>query len=286
MGLDAITIARAFGLAGSFASGIREYSTDGSMTKRIHPGLAASHGILCAELARRGFTGPLTVFEGPNGFLRAYSETPEAKYLTSDLGGDFEITKRGVKFYPCCHISHTAIDILISFYQGGLRADQVKTVKVWLAPAGFKIVAEPISEKRNPGTPLAAQLSLPYCLAVALDSGKVTLAHFEPAQVRKKKYKEIASRIEVFPDSSIDALGHWGARVVVLADEGAILEKSLAVPLGTGESGDEWPRVVSKLTGVADGIIPKDSIDQVTRHITKLENLLKVEDLGNLLSSI
>ena len=156
MNVDAITTANGLGIAGSLASGIREYSTAGSMTKRIHPALAASHGILCAELARRGLTGPLSVFEGPNGFLRAYSESPEVHYLTTGLGDDFEITKRSAKYYPCCHINHTAIDILLDLHREGLRAEDVEKIEVFLAPAGFQIVAHPMDEKRVPETPLSS----------------------------------------------------------------------------------------------------------------------------------
>ena len=54
LGLDADAMARAFGLAGTQASGLRE--TFGTMTKAFHPGRAAQSGLLAAQLAQRGFT--------------------------------------------------------------------------------------------------------------------------------------------------------------------------------------------------------------------------------------
>jgi len=256
------------------------------MTKRIHPALAASHGILCAELARRGLTGPLSVFEGPNGFLRAYSESPEIHHLTAGLGDDFVITKRSTKYYPCCHINHTAIDILLDLHREGLRAEDVETIKVFLAPAGFQIVAHPMDERRVPETPLSAQLSLAYCLAVALVNGEVVLGHFDLSELGKPIYREIAAKVEAIADSSIDAFSHWGALVKVSTKDGRILERTLALPVRTDEFGNEWPRVLAKLNEAIGRRLPKNSIDRLISHIQGLENEPKLEELGNLLASI
>ncbi len=72
MGLDSEQIADALGLAGSHASGIQEFLADGSPVKRLHPGKAAHDGISSAQLAARGLSGPRTIFEGRDGFLRAF----------------------------------------------------------------------------------------------------------------------------------------------------------------------------------------------------------------------
>ncbi|MGH6860083.1 MAG: MmgE/PrpD family protein, partial [Phyllobacterium sp.] len=71
LGLAAPAIGRALGISGSLASGIIEYLADGSSTKRLHAGAAAQAGIRASLLAEGGFTGPLTVFEGPHGLYKA-----------------------------------------------------------------------------------------------------------------------------------------------------------------------------------------------------------------------
>ena len=47
----------------------------GAWTKRIHPGLAAQNGIHAALLAAEGFTGPLRILEGRDGFCTATRAT-------------------------------------------------------------------------------------------------------------------------------------------------------------------------------------------------------------------
>jgi len=67
LGLNAKQIVDALGIAGSMASGIIEYLAEGAWTKRMHAGWAAQSGLRAALLARSGFVGPRTVFEGLHG---------------------------------------------------------------------------------------------------------------------------------------------------------------------------------------------------------------------------
>ena len=65
----------ALGIVGSMAGGIIEYLAEGAWTKRLHPGWAAQSGLRAARLARAGFLGPRTVFEGVHGLFRGFART-------------------------------------------------------------------------------------------------------------------------------------------------------------------------------------------------------------------
>src|SRR5262249_23560346 len=71
---DAARMTQAIGIAGSLACGLLEFakSGNGAMVKRLHLGRAAESGVLAANLAEQGFTGPRSVLEGPFGFLNVY----------------------------------------------------------------------------------------------------------------------------------------------------------------------------------------------------------------------
>ena len=71
--LPADAAASALGIAGSMASGIIEYLTEGTWTKRMHAGWAAQSGIRAALMARGGFLGPRTVLDGRNSVYRAFA---------------------------------------------------------------------------------------------------------------------------------------------------------------------------------------------------------------------
>ena len=70
LGLSAGTLACALGIAGTMASGSLEYLSGGAWTKRLNPGWAAHAGIVAAGLARAGFKGPESVFDGLLGLAQ------------------------------------------------------------------------------------------------------------------------------------------------------------------------------------------------------------------------
>src|SRR5262247_2302167 len=103
LNLDRRQLANALGIAGSMASGIIEYLADGSWTKRMHPGWAAQSGLRAALLARAGFVGPSTVFEGVHGLFNGFARTRAGDWgaLTEGFGTAWHAALLAFKPYPC-----------------------------------------------------------------------------------------------------------------------------------------------------------------------------------------
>ena len=66
------------------ASGIIEYLAEGAWTKRMHAGWAAQSGLRAALLARAGFSGPRTVFEGTHGLFHGFAHTTRGQLRRAD----------------------------------------------------------------------------------------------------------------------------------------------------------------------------------------------------------
>ena len=78
VGLRSAQIKNALGMAASSASGLR--ANFGTMTKPLHPGLAAHHGVLAALLfAQKGFDAAEDILEHPLGFFKVFAAADEAK---------------------------------------------------------------------------------------------------------------------------------------------------------------------------------------------------------------
>ena len=82
MGLDQKQTVSALGLAGAQASGLMEMYGP-SMQKRFNPGPAARNGVTAAQMARLGYTGAATIFEGERGFCRVFTDEYDVGALTS-----------------------------------------------------------------------------------------------------------------------------------------------------------------------------------------------------------
>jgi 2-methylcitrate dehydratase PrpD len=112
LGLNARQIVDALGVAGSMAGGIIEYLAEGAWTKRLHAGWAAQSGIRAALLARAGFVGPRTVFEGVHGLFHGFAHTRAGDYaaLTGDFGTRWVTDTLAFKPYPCGTMAQPYID--------------------------------------------------------------------------------------------------------------------------------------------------------------------------------
>jgi 2-methylcitrate dehydratase PrpD len=109
-GLDEEAVANAVAISASMGAGIIEANRTGGTVKRVHCGWAAQSGIVAAELAARGLTGPPTVFEGRFGLLRAYlDEDADPGAITRGLGEEWEryLLEEGALLGD----KHTAFDV-------------------------------------------------------------------------------------------------------------------------------------------------------------------------------
>src|SRR5262249_7726677 len=115
LGLRPAEIVSALGIAGSMASGIIEYLAEGTWTKRMHAGNAAQSGIRAALMARGGFLGPRTVFEGSHGFFKAFapSRKPDFAPVVENLGAQWLIEQIAFKPFACGTMTQPFIDCAI-----------------------------------------------------------------------------------------------------------------------------------------------------------------------------
>src|SRR3546814_9814463 len=74
----------ALGNAGTQSSGLWQFLDTGAMSKHLHAGRAAEAGLLAADLAARGFSGPPQILEGEKGFFRATCADPQPERLLAD----------------------------------------------------------------------------------------------------------------------------------------------------------------------------------------------------------
>jgi 2-methylcitrate dehydratase PrpD len=201
IGLDRDALVRALGIAGTQACGLTEWRADGSWIKRLHPGRAASNGVLAARLAKEGFTGPATIFEGANGFVNAFSygEKIDLEAMTRGLGEEWHALGTAIKPYPCCRFEHGAIDLAIEAHRSGIAPRDIRQVSVRIYRTDV------LSYHHEPRNAVDAQFNVPYGLAVALLRGKVSLADFTEQAIREERVLELSRRVAVVEDAEYTA---------------------------------------------------------------------------------
>jgi len=204
LGLDTETTIRAFGIAGSLASGIIEYLADGSSTKRLHAGAAAQAGLRAVHLARGGFVGPRTVFEGSHGMFKAFapSKTPDFAKLLDGLGSRWVIEGLAFKPYACGTMTQPFVDCALKLAALGVKADNIVSIVCKVGEGTVHRLWAPLEEKHRPPNGYAGKFSTPYCMAVAFTDGAAGLGQFTNARSQDTAVRALAAKIsyEINPD--------------------------------------------------------------------------------------
>jgi 2-methylcitrate dehydratase PrpD len=239
MGLDGAGIGRALGIAGTMASGSMEYLSDGSWTKRLNAGWAAHVGVMAAEFAAAGFTGPTSALEGRFGVLHAYTDAPRPELLTEGLGESYQITRVAIKPYACCRYNHGLIDGALR-----LRAEHaidpaaVRRIRLGVLSAGAPLVAEPIEQKRVPRNPVDAQFSAPYATAIALVFGAAGAPEYRQQVVDDPRIRALTAVTDCYTSAELDARypERWPAAVEIEMTDGRIHRTRVEFALGEPEN--------------------------------------------------
>ena len=208
-GLDAERIGHAMAIAASMGSGIIEANRSGGSVKRLHCGWAAHAGIVAAQCAAAGLTGPVTTFEGRFGFYRAFCDGQvQLEELTRNLGRQWSIPEVFYKPYPANHFTHTGIDAALRLRER-VEPDEIEQMELGVATPTVRTIGEPRSEKIRPRSGYHGQFSGPFAVAVALVGGGglgVWLDDFSDEKAADRRILELAERVRVVGNAECDAI--------------------------------------------------------------------------------
>ena len=287
--LDADGIVDAMGIAASMGSGILEANRMGGTVKRAHCGWAAHAGVVAADLARSGITGPPTVLEGRFGFYQAFLHGRfDSSAVTNGLGSTWEVPGVFFKPYPANHFTHAAADAVMDLRRDGLRPGDVEWIRVGVAAPTIRTIGEPIEGKRRPATGYQAQFSGPYVVAAALIGGGglgLCLEDFDDDLVSDPGRIDLMDRITIESDSRCDEVYpyQFPAVVDVMTKNGTQLSASVFANRGGPENPLTTDELTLKFKSNARRHLDEASIDAVADACRELGS---VSDVGSVIRAI
>jgi 2-methylcitrate dehydratase PrpD len=285
-GLDATQLADALGLAGSMASGTMVFLTDGTWSKRVHPGWAAHAGLTAAALGRSGFTGPRQTIEGRFGLYRSHlgDEDWDATVVTRELGSRWSLLDIAMKPYPCCHMTHAFIDAAAALRDApGVRPETIAAVECFIHPREMPVVCEPLASKLTPQTDYDAKFSLPYTVATMLVRGRLDLDDFTAAAIGDPAVLALAARVTCLPDPSADYPRCFPGRLRLHLRDGRVLEHHEPINRGSFLRPLDDAAVRDKFRRNAARRLPVAQVEALGNALQSLEQAASLEELRALL---
>ena len=216
----------AIGIAGSMASGIIEYLAEGTWTKRAHAGLAAQGGIRAALMARGGFLGPRTVFEGTHGFFKAFapSRTPDFKPVLDRLGDEWLMQTIAFKPYPCGTMTQPYIDCAVALAAEGIDPEQISSIVCEVGEGTVHRLWEPLAGKHRPRTSYAAKFSTPFCIAVGILDRRAGFGQFTEDRVHDPAVLRLAEKVSYVVDPDNPYPASFTGHLRVTMEDGSVRE--------------------------------------------------------------
>jgi 2-methylcitrate dehydratase PrpD len=288
LGLDEERLISAFGLAYHQAGGNGQCVDDGTLAKRIGPGLAVRDGIIAVMMAQKGITGARNLLEGRYGLYNIYHRgeyNPEV--LTANLGERYDVIDLSFKPYPCCRNDHPSIDATLALMnEHNIKAEDVESVAVSVSSGAEKALCEPLDIKRNPRTIVDAQFSIPWAVAVALAHGKVGLGSFTEQAIKDRTVLSLSNKVTPKRDESLNKRGVTPAIVEIKVKNGKVYSKRVDHPYGSPETPMGMDALGEKLRDCASQAarpVGTDNVEKIIQLVSRLEAVSDVEQIARLL---
>jgi 2-methylcitrate dehydratase len=224
-----------------------------SQWKGFSPAITAMRAVYTTDLAHRGFTGPLRLFEGPNGLERMFDRDIRIDWDDPSL----DIVRKTVlkKYCSLIHGQPVLEAVLELKRRHGIDAAAVAAVTCDTFQSGFDIAGGgSFGPKDHPTTKEQADYNLKYLIAAALLDDQVGPAQLEETRVNGDDAQTLLSKVEIRPDREFSNAYPevLACRVTITTTDGARhameqrgYEGSLARPLS-------WARVVEKFHWLAE----------------------------------
>lgn len=286
-GLTEEQTVHALGIAGSKAAGLMECWSDGTWSKFIHPGISAETGIVACTMAREGFKGPATVFEGRFGLFRSHVQDPAFQHdtarMVTGLGENWESRNISFKPYPCGHVIHPFLDALLAMVrEDGLRAEDVERITCPVAAFMAPIVCEPVEEKLRPRSDWQGRVSLPFSLADALIHGRCNVHNFAPESLTDPAVLGLALRIHYRIDETAPGREQFKGWVIAELKDGRVLERVQPHNWGSRENPMTAADVEEKFRVNATTVLTPERAEQVVQAVRGIDAPEPIRDLISL----
>ncbi|MBO1074537.1 MmgE/PrpD family protein [Roseomonas marmotae] len=275
-GLAAPVIADAIGAAGSLSAGLNASFEDGSSTKMMHVGFAATGALRAVALAEQGISGPAPVFEGRFGWFRSHVQgRDDLRFgaLLDGLGETWEVLNVASKLYPCAFTMMPHIEAALALRaRHDIRPEQIEGVTCLIGRRSFATMCEPVEDKRRPSTTWHGRISLQHTVAEALVRGRMDKDAYAEESLRDPVINAIADKVEYRDDPATDALRSGGTVRLRLRD-GRKVEHRIDDMRGTRRNPLTREDVVAKFQANVRDVLRPDVAERAAEQILRLDRL-------------
>lgn len=287
MGLSAGKIANAIAIATADNISLTcIHAEPVSQWKGFSPGMTGMRAVYSASLAKRGFTGPKGLFEGPYGLERMFVQQIPVDWENPSLD---VVTQTIMKKY--CSLIHgqPVLEAVLDMKRrNSLMASDVEHLRCDVFQGAFEFAGGgSFGSKEHPQVKEQGDYNLKYLVAAALLDGQVGPAQLEEARIQALDAQTLLTRVEVHPDERFSASypQELSARVTIRTKDQRILVKEQSGYEGGLTNPLSWDRTVEKFHWLTEAYADNELRSSLIRAVQQIDRT-PLFDLTDLLAQV
>ncbi|WP_242453616.1 MmgE/PrpD family protein [Mycolicibacterium sp. P9-64] len=254
--------------------------------KGISPGITAQRAVYTTALAKRGITGPLGLFEGPNGLEQLFGQHIDLRLGDPTLDVvDHTYLK---KYCSLIHGQAPIETILALVKEHGINHEDVESIDAEVFQTAYDIAGGgSFGSKDSPSTKEQADYNLKYLLAAAVIDGQVGPEQLQTERIGRTDVQRLLQRVDVKPNATFTA-GYprsTPVRIGVTLRDGQRVSREQHDFEGAPDRPLTWERTVEKFHWLAEEFAPDALRDQIIDHVEHLGSE-PVSELTRLLGDV
>jgi 2-methylcitrate dehydratase len=283
LGLSKEQMANAVGTAGCFAPGVLGILNSGNealtMARNLKFPWGAYSGILCALLAKRGFRGPVNVFEGDAGLAQTVTggEMDQEKLKQPRQG--WSILNTWIKNFSTEGRMHGAIEATLALInEHDLKPGDIAEVQHRTTAHTARRMGN-APTRRHPKNKYTADHSLYYCTAVAIIDRAVGPEQFTEEKLHDPRVQALADKVFVEADPKLEAYISPGI-VEMTTTSGQKYHAEVMRPKGHPMNPMTDADIEHKFRSLARTYMDDTQMTEIIRTVSDLD---KLDDIGTLM---
>jgi 2-methylcitrate dehydratase len=257
-----------------------------SQWKGFSPGMTGMRAVYAASLARRGFTGPKGLFEGPFGLELMFAQSIPVNWEDPSL----EVVTQTVmkKYCSLIHGQPVLEAVLDLKRRNGLTAADVEDVRCDVFQGAFEFAGGGgFGSKDHPQVKEQGDYNLKYLIAAALLDDQLGPAQLEEARIQALDAQALLRRVEIRPDERFSARypHELSARVTIRTKDQRVLVKEQNGYEGGLTSPMSWERTVEKFHWLAQAFADEELRSRLIGAVEQLDTS-RLSDLTDLLAQV
>jgi 2-methylcitrate dehydratase len=239
-----------------------------SQWKGFSPGITGMRAVYAASLAKRGFTGPKGLFEGPYGLEQMFDQPK--------------------KYCALIHGQPVLEAVLDLKRRNSLTANDIEHVRCEVFKPAFDFAGGgSFGPKDHPKIKEQGDYNLKYLVAAALLDDQVGPAQLEEPRIQAPDAQALLARVEVQPDERFSARYplELSAAVTIRTKDERVFVKEQHGYEGGLSNPMSWDRTVEKFHWLSEAFADEDLRNRIINIVQELD-ARPISDLMDLLAQV